>query len=264
MVMELDKLSLSVEELSREVGAFILDEREKFSDDKVERKSLNSLVSYVDKEAEKMIVRKLEKLTPGCGFITEEDTIQDEKKALTWIVDPLDGTTNFIHGIPCFCVSIGLMVDDEVVLGVIYEANQDECFSAYKGGGAHLNGQKIRVKDNSDLNRSLLATGFPYYDFGRMEPYVELLMHFMEHTRGIRRLGSAAADLAYVAAGRFEAFYEYGLSPWDVAAGVIIVREAGGVVSDFQGGDNAIFGREILASNKGVYESCLASIQKFM
>ena len=255
---------MSVQEVAKKAGSFILKERAEFGDDKVERKSLNSLVSYVDKEAEKMIVQGLRELLPESGFITEEDTIEDEKKEFTWIVDPLDGTTNFIHGIPCFCVSIGLMVDEMMVLGVIYEVNLDECFYAWKGGGAYMNGMPIRVRENEDLSRSLLATGFPYYDFGRMEPYVELLMHFMEHTRGIRRLGSAAADLAYVAAGRFEAFYEYGLSPWDVAAGVILVQEAGGKVSDFKGGTDAVFGKEILASNNGIYEDCLASIQKFM
>ena len=221
--MKLDKdlkqLTLEVNSIARKAGKYILDERKVFSDSKVELKSLNSLVSYVDKGAEEIVVGALRSLIPQAGFITEEDTVQDKEEEFTWIIDPLDGTTNFIHGIPCFCVSIGLMYEEEIVLGVIYEINQDECFYAWKNGGAFLNDQPIEVKKKEVMAQSLLATGFPYYDFGRMEPYVELLMHFMEHSRGIRRLGSAAADLAYVAAGRFEAFYEYGLSPWDVAAG---------------------------------------------
>jgi myo-inositol-1(or 4)-monophosphatase len=248
--------------LCREVAGFIRAESARFTDARVESKSLNNLVSYVDKGAEQQLVEGLSVLLPGAGFIAEEGT-GTRGPGENWIIDPLDGTTNFVHGVPCYCISVGLMRDEEVVLGVVLEVTRDECFTAWKGGGAFLNNTPIRVSQRSTLQESLLATGFPYDDFGREAQYMELLRALMHNSRGIRRLGSAAADLAYVACGRFEAFYEYGLNPWDVAAGALLVKEAGGVVTDFRNGREWLFGEEIVASNGNIHAELLGPIRNF-
>jgi myo-inositol-1(or 4)-monophosphatase len=260
--MNYQEICLKVCEIAKQAGAFIRAERNKIVAHQVEVKSLNSLVTYVDKTSEKMLVEALQELLPDAGFITEEETINKKSENLSWIIDPLDGTTNFIHGVPCFSVSIALMEEGKVVIGVIYEVNLDECFYAWKNGGAFLNGEKINVTTTKKLSDTLLATGFPYYDYERMQSYLKLLAELMEKTRGIRRLGSAATDLAYVACGRFDAFYEYSLHPWDVAAGVLIVQEAGGAVTDFEGGDNYIFGKEIIASNGYIHQELSTIISK--
>lgn len=260
--MDLPKLTEGVAALSGEVAAFIRAERARFSDAQVETKSQNNLVSYVDKGAEQRFVDGLGALLPEAGFIAEEGT-GTRSAGLNWVIDPLDGTTNFVHGIPCFCTSVALVNDMDVLLGVVLEVDRNECFTAWKGGGARLNGAPIRVSARHTLGESLLATGFPYDDFGREAQYMDLLKALMHNSRGIRRLGSAAADLAYVACGRFEAFYEYGLNPWDVAAGGLLVREAGGITTDFRNGGNWLFGEEIVASNGAIHEELLGPIGKF-
>ncbi len=216
----------------------------------IETKSLNSLVSYVDKNAEEMLVDGCMKLLPEAGFITEEETIvASADKEWRWIIDPLDGTTNFLHSLPFFSISVALQHNGQTVLGIVYEVNHKEMFYAIKNEGAFLNGKKIQCSGTTSLSESLIATGFPYYDFDKKEAYIKLLGELMPKTRGIRRLGSAALDLAYTACGRFDAFFEYSLAPWDVAAGAFIVQEAGGTVSDFNGGSDYLFGKEIFASN---------------
>jgi myo-inositol-1(or 4)-monophosphatase len=262
MDLNLQSLCQAVCDLSRETGRFIIEERQKFGTEKIEVKGKNDFVSYVDKTSEKMIIAGLETLLPESGFIAEEGTSVKKGEKYNWIIDPLDGTTNFIHGIPCFAISIALMRDEELVMGVIYEINFDEMFYAWEGSDAFLNDKKINVSGITKLSDSLLATGFPYYDYGRMEAYLRLLQHFMQNTHGLRRLGSAATDLAYVACGRFEGFYEYGLQPWDVAAGAFIVERAGGKVSDFKGGKNFIFGKELAAGNSEVFPEFLLGIQQ--
>lgn len=244
------------------VGEFIRNEREGFSLEKVSDKGLNQLVSYVDVTAENKLVEALKKVLPEAGFITEEETQDDTTKEYKWIIDPLDGTTNFIHGLPCYSISLALMQGNEVILGVVYEVNRDENFYAWKGGGAYMNGQSIETSKATALKDSLLATGFPYYDFDQMQEYLKVLETFMQGTHGLRRFGSAAVDLAYTACGRFEGFFEYGLSPWDVAAGTLIVQEAGGKVTDFSGNGDYIFGREIVAGATGVYDEFLGVIKK--
>lgn len=260
--MELQRLTDRVVALCSDVAGFIRAESLRFTEASVESKSLNNLVSYVDKGAEQRLVDGLSKLWPGSGFIAEEGT-GSRAADLNWIIDPLDGTTNFVHGIPCYCISVGLERDNAVVLGVVLEVTRDERFSAWKGGGAFLNGKPIRVSQRRILQESLLATGFPYDDFGREAQYMQLLRELMHGSRGIRRLGSAAADLAYVACGRFEAFYEYGLNPWDVAAGALLVQEAGGQVTDFRNGSNWLFGEEIVASNAAIHGELIGPIGKF-
>lgn len=252
-----------VRELCIETGKFLRQECHHFSKTEVELKGPNDFVSRVDKEAEIRLVEGLSKLMPDSGFITEEGTTQKNIREHTWIIDPLDGTTNFIHGVPCYSVSVALHHGDQPVIGVVYEANQEECFYTWLGAESYLNGKPIRVSPTAKLSESLLATGFPNRYYENMEAYMELLRELMFDTHGLRRFGSAAVDLAYVACGRCEAFYEYGLSPWDVAAGAFIVKNAGGRSTDFSGGNDYIFGRTILSSNGRIHEELLHKILHF-
>ncbi len=231
---------------------------------RTETKGLNDFVSYVDKGSEKMLVEKLSLLLPEAGFKTEEGTIEKSGLRYCWVIDPLDGTTNFLHGLHPYAISIALMEYDEAVAGVVYEVKGDEVFTAWKNGGAWLNGKRIHVSDAHKLADSLIATGFPYSDFSRLNEYMNCFTWFCKHAHGVRRLGSAAIDLAYLACGRFEVFYEYGLHPWDVDAGILLVREAGGKVCDFSGNEKRLNGDEILASNSAVYSEVLEIVSKFM
>jgi myo-inositol-1(or 4)-monophosphatase len=260
--MNLQQLCQHVNIIARNAGAFLKQEAENFDRSKVEMKGFNNLVSYVDKEAEVKLVNDLRKLLPEAGFITEEETATERAERYNWIIDPLDGTTNFTHGLLHYGVSIGLMEHGEIVLGVIYAPEQDECFYAWKDGGAYLNEKPIHVSEAPALKDSLIATGFPYYDFGLTQQYLQVLGAFMGSSHGVRRIGSAALDLAYVAAGRFEGFFEYNLNPWDVAAGVVIVKEAGGKLSKFTEGGDCVFGREIVASNGNIHPEMLQTIAK--
>src|ERR1700744_1187594 len=247
--MQLESLANQVIDVSKEAGDFIRQERKRFDPDKIEYKGLNDMVSYVDKTAEKMIVAGLEKILPQSGFITEEKTSTKVSDRYNWIIDPLDGTTNFIHGVPTYSVSIALKEYDELVLGVVYEINLDECFYAWKDAPAYLNGKEIKVSNNPTVGGSLIATGFPYYDFEKQPAYIALFTELMKSCHGLRRLGSAAVDLAYTACGRFDGYYEYNLNPWDVAAGIVIVRQAGGTVTTFTGGNDVLEKCDIVATN---------------
>lgn len=247
---------------AKTAGAFIRQERENFSYSKVEIKGLNDLVSYVDKTAEELIVKELHTIYKDAGFIVEENT-RSEKKDYNWIVDPLDGTTNFIHGIPCYAVSIALEYKGEIVLGVVYEVSRDECFYAQKDKGAFLDGRAIEVSSRKSISESLIATGFPIYNFERIDNYLSTMKYFMERTHGLRRIGAASVDLCYVACGRMDAYFEYNLKPWDVAAGALIVKEAGGTIYDFSGGNNWLFGKEVACSNKFLDEEFNTIIWEF-
>jgi myo-inositol-1(or 4)-monophosphatase len=247
----------------RKAGAFILAEAAKFDQDAVEYKGLNNVVSYVDKETEKILVEGLGSLLQEAGFITEEGTIeQSREQEWVWIIDPLDGTANFIHGLPIFSVSVGLMHHQQLVVGVVFELSGNKMYYAWKDGGAYRNGEKINVSKANILNESLLATGFPYYDFEKMPEYLNILQSLMRITHGLRRLGSAAIDLALVAEGRFEGFYEYNLNSWDMAAGILLVQEAGGTVTDFEGGNEYLFRGDIVASNQRIHNEFLGTIQQ--
>lgn len=246
--------------IARETGAFIRVERQNFDIKQVEHKGFNDLVSYVDKEAERQIVEGLKPILPEAGFITEEETATFRGEEFNWIIDPLDGTTNFVHGVPVFSVSIALMRQETLLLGVVYEVNLDECFAAIKGAGAFCNDKPITVSPAAALNASLIATGFPYYNFEQIDKYLDTLKYLMQTTHGLRRFGSAAVDLCYVACGRMEGFFEYNLNSYDVAAGALIVKEAGGKVSDFSGGNDFIFGRQILASNGQIHSEFLETL----
>lgn len=260
--MDLARIEKQVITLCDEVGDFIRKENQNFDRSKIEQKgSFSNLVSYVDKEAENKLVTVLKDILPGAGFIGEEGTEVKGSNDYRWIIDPLDGTTNFLHGLPIFAISIGLMRKDEAVLGVVYEVSHKECFHAIEGGKAYCNDKEIRVSPISELSESLLATGFPYFLSDKKDDYLEIIKTFLEKTHGIRRMGSAAIDLAYVACGRLEGFFEYNLKPWDVAGGTLIVKQAGGKVTDFKGGDNFIFGGELCAAS-AIHADMLKVIQE--
>ncbi|MEM6843027.1 MAG: inositol monophosphatase family protein [Bacteroidota bacterium] len=246
--MELQQILEQTSDIVKTIGRFIWEENQKFSLSKIEYKGKNDLVSYVDKEAEKRLVAQLSKVLPEAGFITEEGTAEVGKAdRYNWVIDPVDGTTNYVHNLPFYSISVGLMEEGEVILGVIHEPNRDETFYATRGGKAYLNGHEITVSSVTGLEESLLATGFPYSKFREMPAYISVVQDLMQQTHGLRRMGSAALDLAYVACGRFEGFFEYNLKPWDVAAGTLIVQQAGGSVTTFTGTDNYIFGGELVA-----------------
>lgn len=253
----LQKTLYKVKELTQKVGSFILAEQQKLADITIEVKSKNSLVSYVDKQAEEQLVLALEAMLPEAGFIAEEGTSTKVGSHYNWIIDPLDGTTNFLHGLPIYSISIALQYNNEIILGVVYEIGQKEMFYATKGDVAYCNGKQIKVTDNDKLEDTLIATGFPYYDYSQMQEFQNCLAHYMNHTRGLRRMGSAAVDLVYTAIGRFDCFFEYGLNAWDVAAGAFIVQQAGGKVVDYKGGDNYVFGKSILATNSKLHDEFL-------
>lgn len=259
--MNLEKLCQDVVALAKQAGTFIKTEAGKFNADRIEFKGLNDMVSYVDKTSEEMIVATLQQLLPEAGFITEEKTIAKVGERYNWVIDPLDGTTNFIHGLPIYSVSIALKKYEELVLGVVYEINRDECFYAWQGAPAYLNGKEIHVSDKPMLADGLVATGFPYYNFEKADAYMDLFKDLMKSCHGLRRLGSAAVDLAYTACGRFDAYYEYNLNDYDMAAGIIIVKQAGGQVFDFAGGENMLKTRDVIATNGKIGGELLAKIQ---
>lgn len=261
MELDLQQLCDKVCSIARDAGVYLHSQQLALGADEVEEKGVHNLVSRVDKTTEQQLVDALSALLPAAGFIAEEGTSTKRGECYNWIVDPLDGTTNYIHKLPLYAVSIALQAKDEIVLGVVYEPNIEECFYTWKHAPSFLNGKVIKVADNDDLDNALLATGFPYYDYSRLDAYLALFKYLMQNSRGVRRLGSAAVDLAYTACGRYDAFYEYGLSPWDVAAGMLLVQNAGGINMDFKGGQDVIFGKEIVSGNRAVSGLLLSKIQ---
>ncbi len=238
----------------------------------VDAKARNDLVSQADRDAEDAILDILRERTPGCGFVAEESGGQPDAQA-NWYIDPLDGTTNFVHAIPHYAVSIALVaragtvlaprdapMPETPVVAVVYDPNRAELFTAVHGGGAWLNGHRVRVARTPGLENALLATGFPYRDFSFADEYLPTLEHAMRHSRGVRRFGSAALDLAWVACGRYDGYWEMGLAPWDVAAGTLLVREAGGQVHDLRGQHDWPHGGNVIAGTPGVLAALRAGI----
>ena len=261
--MNLELICNQVIDLTQQTGEFLLSNSQNFDVSKIEYKGVNNLVSFVDKQAEIQLVEGLNRILPEAGFITEEGTSSIGEKELNWIIDPLDGTTNYLHGLPHYSISIALVAKREVILGVILDPSRKECFYATKESPAYLNGKKIKASSALKMADGLIATGLPYIEFKQMQAYLEILTDFMKNTHGVRRFGSAAIDLAWVACGRFEGYFEYNLHPWDVAAGVIIVKQAGGIISDFAGEDDFIFGKRIIAASANVHEEMLGVIKKY-
>lgn len=215
----------------------------------VSRKGPSDFVTSADLKAEKTLFEELSKGRPGYSFLMEErGVVEGTDKTNRWIVDPLDGTTNFLHGIPHFSISVGLERDGILVAGVVYNVVRDELFWAERGAGAYLNDRRLRVAARNDMRDALFATGTPFHGKPGVDVFVSEVARVITKTAGVRRFGSAALDLAYVASGRFDGFWERGLSPWDVAAGAVLVREAGGVVNEIDGGDFLKTGA-IVASN---------------
>ena len=263
-LQELMELELEVRAMVAKTGAFIKKEFASFSFSEVAYKGKNDPFSYVDVTAENMIKEGGAALLPGSGFINEESENTPSQNGYEWIIDPLDGTVNFIHGVPHFSVSVALAYEREVVMGHVYGIMADEMFHAIKGKGSFLNYTPIQASKQFDMNRSLLVTGFPYSQKDWLEPYLNFVGFMIRECHGLRRLGSAALDLAYVAAGRVEGFFEFGLNPYDVAAGALLVSEAGGKVSDFQGGEDYIFGSQILGTNGNIHEEILEKMKSCM
>jgi len=255
---ELESITQAVTALSRTTGDWM--KGQTISQEATELKSFNNLVTHVDKESERRLVAGLSAIVPKAGFIAEEGTGIPSPDGLNWIIDPLDGTTNFVHGMNIWCTSIALVHGHEPVSAVIYDPNTREMYTAWKNGGTFLNGVPVKVSATRVLESALLATGFPYDDFEREHLYFDLLQSLTHSTRGIRRLGSAALDMAWTACGRLDGFYEYGLNSWDVAAGTLLIREAGGKATTFDGADDPIFGLDLLCSNAFIYDDLQAKI----
>jgi myo-inositol-1(or 4)-monophosphatase len=251
-------------EVVKTAAAYVREQHENRQGLAIEEKGRQNFVTEVDTEAEQILVSGLAELLPEAGFIAEEGTNNKRGEQYNWIIDPVDGTTNFIHGVFPFAISVALTSNNEVVTGIIYEFGLNEFFYAWKDGGAWLNGSAIKVSDVPRVDNALIATGFPYTNFKYLEQFMRSMDHFMHNSHGLRRLGSAATDIAYVACGRYDGFYEYGLHPWDVAAGILLVREAGGEVSDFAGQADPLFGEHIVCSNQKISKEFQSVIQKIM
>ena len=249
-------------DIIRDAGTYLRNEQKKLRQNDIEQKGVHDFVSYVDKTSEKFLVENLQKIFPQASFIVEENTIKQEKSDYYWIIDPLDGTTNFIHNFSPFAISVALMHKNEIIAGIVYEVGNNEMFYAIKEKGSYLNNKKIKVGKAGKLSESIIATGFPYYDYSKLDGFMNALEYFVKYTHGVRRFGTAATDLAYIACGRFDAYFEYSLHAWDVAAGSLLVQEAGGIISDFAGKNNFIFGKEIIATNKLIYHEFLNIIKQ--
>ena len=261
-MLDLEYISKEVRRIALDAGSFLRRERSTFDYGKVEKKHAHDYVSYVDKESEKRIVEQLRTLLPEAGFIAEEGSGSHAAEEYCWLVDPLDGTTNFIHNNAPFCVSIALRNREELLVGVVYEVCRDELYWTCKGAPSYLNGKEIHVSGISDMYEAFIALGFPY-DFNSYKPVADHLVHILYgNVGGLRLQGAAAVELCYVAAGRFEARIEAFLGPWDIAAGALILMNAGGMLSDFEGNPDCFSGRQVLASNGKLHRELLDILQK--
>ncbi len=249
-------------EAAREAGRFLKLNVGKVRSVEVKQGEERNLVSEIDRGAEAKIISIIQRHYPQHAILAEESGGSLAPADVRWIIDPLDGTTNFLHGVPIFCVSIGIERKGELVAGVVYDPNLDELFTAEKGAGAFLNGRRLKVSSSSSLADSLLVTGFPYNITANPGNTVEHFVHFLMAARGVRRLGSAALDLSYVAAGRFDGFWEVSLNPWDMAAGALFIQEAGGKISDMRGNPLSIYQKTVLASNGTIHDAMLAVVNK--
>jgi len=249
-------------QLCKSVGNFIREQIDLVNPKDIVHKEMNSLVSYVDQEAEKMLVTELQRIIPETSFITEEQTIDQTEGSLIWIIDPLDGTTNFLQKIPLFSISVALMENGVITLGIVYEIMQDLAYTAIKGQGAWINNQPIQVAQKTELKEAIVATGFPYDRDESFDLNMKILQYVILQSRGIRRLGSAALDLAYVASGKLDIYYEKSLNIWDIAAGSLLVEEAGGIITDMQGESLFLQSGELIVGNKHLHPLLLAGIKK--
>ena len=247
---------------ARRASQIIVRAMDRLDELNIEQKNLNDFVSNIDRDAEAAIIDTLHTAYPDHGFLGEEGGEQHTSDEFTWIIDPLDGTLNFLQGVPHFCVSIALRKGRNIEHGIIVDPVRNEEFVASRGAGAQLNGKRIRVSTTHRLHESVLATGIPPHAIGpHLDAYMDMLKSFTGQARAIRRMGSAALDLAYTAAGRFDGFWEPRLSPWDIAAGTLLVREAGGFVGDFQGGDTHMETGNIVAANPKCFRNLVTELK---
>jgi len=244
-----------IRELAREAGDYIRKSAHRLK--RVHYKGEIDLVTQFDRKSQDLIVRQLTREFPGYGILSEENMSRDVDAPVKWIVDPLDGTTNFAHGLPIWAISIALENKGNIVLGVIYDPTRDEMFHAIKSGGAFLNGKRISVSSVNELDQALLVTGFPYDIRTAKENNLNHFSNFAVRAQAVRRLGSAALDLCYTACGRFDGYWEMKLSPWDQAAGSLILSEAGGRITDFTGRKFSIYGDEVLGTNGLVHQQMM-------
>ena len=246
-----------IQQIAREAGGLLM---KHFGKVDIEYKGEVDVVTIADRESEKLIVERISSQFPKHDIVGEEGTRHSHGSDYRWYIDPLDGTTNFAHNFPVFCVSIALEYRDELIAGVVYDPTRDECFAAEKGAGARLNDQPTRVSKVSDFAQSLVATGFPSQKRHK-NPNIHFYHHITLQTHGVRRCGSAAIDLAYTACGRFDAYWEFNLNPWDTAAGVVLVRESGGIVTDMDGKPFDIASKEVVASNSKLHPALLREMK---
>jgi myo-inositol-1(or 4)-monophosphatase len=241
-------------------GDFIRKNIGNISKDDINKKQASDFVTHIDTESEQIIINTIKSDFPDHSFLTEESLKEDDKGYYRWIIDPLDGTTNFIHSYPVFSVSIALEFQGEIILGIVYDPVRDEMFSAEKGKGAFLNGQPLSVSSINRLDNSIIATGFPFRNKDMIDDYLKLFKNIFQKVSDIRRAGSAALDLAYIACGRCDGFFELGLSPWDVAAGSILINEAGGIITDFSGNSEYLLTGNIVAGTPVLHGNILNEV----
>jgi myo-inositol-1(or 4)-monophosphatase len=246
---------------ARRAGSFINRATNDLDKLTVEQKAQNDFVSEVDRAAEQAIIEVLKDAYPQHSILAEESGLTDTQSEYQWIIDPLDGTTNFLHGFPQYCVSIALSVKGVVNHGVIFDPTRNDLFTASKGGGAFLNERRIRVSKTLQLKDSLVGTGFPYKEFANFDRYAAMFKEVTQKCSGVRRPGAAALDLAYLACGRYDGFWEAGLSPWDIAAGSLMVKEAGGLITDFTGDEGFMTTGNVVAATPKVFPALLKIIQ---
>lgn len=241
-------------EAAKRAGVLIKERIGSISKEEISQKSFSDFVTKVDLESEKTIINNINKHFPNHQIMTEESSKDYKNSDYLWIIDPLDGTTNFIYSFPFVAISIALMYKGELIIGVIHDPLRNETFYAEKGAGAFLNGKKIKVSSIEKSESSLIATGFPFRNKQYIEEYIKIFYQMLHSVNDLRRAGAAAIDLAYVACGRVDGFFEYALSPWDIAAGTVLIEEAGGVVSDFNGTSNHLFTGNIIAGNHAIHK----------
>jgi myo-inositol-1(or 4)-monophosphatase len=247
---------------ARQAGQLIMQYRDRIDKVTITEKAKNDFVTDVDQQSEAIIIDIIHKAYPDHCILAEESGTTTGKDALTWIIDPLDGTRNYVHGFPQFCVSIAIREHDKLQHAVIYDPVLDELYIASRGCGARLNNRRIRVSQREELGTCLIATGFPFRQNSPLQAYLRGLEAVLTKTGGIRRAGSAALDLAYVAAGRLDGFWEFGLNTWDVAAGALLIVEAGGIVRDIDGSDNYLDSGNIITANPKILVALQAAVQQ--
>jgi myo-inositol-1(or 4)-monophosphatase len=259
MNIDLKKTLIQVCDTANDIGEYLKQEQSKLKTSAIEMKGTRDYVSYVDKEAEKKLVSALKNFIPNAGFLTEEDTVKQEEKEYTWIIDPLDGTSNYIHGLAPYNVSIALMHKKEIILGVVYDPLANEMFTAITGEPALLNNEPINVSKKDEIKNGFIGFGIPYVVNNETESILKNIWKLFGEA-SFRIEGSAAIELCYVACGRYDAYIHSGLSPWDVAAGTFIVQQAGGKITDYKSSNNYIFGKQLVATNSSIHASIMKRI----